>query len=327
MKTLLLILTLCLSTYAVDIADYCTPNDGLDDGVCFQDAVDDLPNGGTIIVSQGTWDIKSPISFVTYSVANSFAIKGTKDSIIKPDLSGIVFYSGNQNQITFEGLTFVGDGTTANDMSYAMYFGGSSHAKVVDCQFYGLRASASTIFAGGTELTVEDTLFHGSAGPTVIETQNSKGLTIRNSEFLDYGNLNGTYYSKTPYGVSIWVKVNASAHPTPNANAHRGVIFENVRFDEGSVKTASFTNIRYVNIKQVNVNVSGIIGGAGCLFDNVKLAKVEQSMFGYSSAARPAMVLTNNSTVRVEGLALGGAVTDYTADGTSRAFIEDCEGC
>ncbi len=299
----------------------------MNDSSGFQNAVDDLPNGGTILVDGGVWDLQGGINFVTSNV-NSFVIQGDKGAIIRPDMSAAMFYFGNQNQVDIRDLILVGDGTKAADFDYAFYFSGGAQAKIAGCQFFGVKATYSLIYASGTDVVIKDTLFHGpSSSVAVIEAVNSRGMTVTDSEFFDYGNLSGTYYSKTPYGVGHWIKVSDAAFPTPNAIAQRGVIISNVRFDEGALSAINLANIKYASISNISVNVAGVDGATGIALNNVRLAQVNMSTFGYTTASRPAMTLINGSRVQGSGITLGGGVAVPTTDSSSVTYLSLCDGC
>jgi hypothetical protein len=330
MKTLLLILLFSLSTFAVNVSIYCTPDDGNDDSACLQDLIDDLPTGGTIFFDDGTWDLKGMVSFITYTDGNnSFLLQGGKKAIIKPDYNGMIFQAGSHNQLVFQDLIFVGDGVSTNhDATYLIYVSGGWQTRITGCQFIGVKTTYSLIYVSNTDLVVSTSLFHGlSSSIGTIEASNAKGVIVRDSEFIDYANLNGGYYSKTSQGVGAWIKAYAPSHATAGATANRGVVIENVKFDEGALKTAIFQNLKYVRVDNVAVNVVGVTYGAGMVFDNVRLATVRQSFFGYSGFARPAFVLTNSSKVNVEGITLGASVFQSTVDGTSTIAVSDCDGC
>lgn len=328
MKTLLLLLflTFNLAAGTVTLSDYATPNDGQDDSADMQDAVDALTDGGTLLIDAGVWEVKAMVNFTPTNADSSILVKGDKGAIIKPDLTGIMFNFSAHNQVTLQDLIFVGDGGTGADFGYGIVASGAQ-TRIIGCQFYGLRATSSIIYLGNTDAVIRDTLFHGLSSTQVIEALNSRGLTVQDSEFFDYGNFNGTYYSKTPYGNLAWIKVSASSFPTPNANTQRGVTISNVRFDEGAKHAVNISNIRYLTISNINVNVSGVGGGAGVVMDNVRLARIDMSMFGLVTVARPAMILTSSTLVRSDGLVLGGSVFASTVDSSSVAYISQCDGC
>jgi hypothetical protein len=325
MKTLFLILLFVSAASAgtVNLSSYATPNDGHCDAAGLQAAITDLPGGGTIVVEAGTWNLNSPVSFVTYTGNNSYTLKGQKGAVIKPDLgpSQILFVSGNQNQMNFEDLVVVGDQGSAADFGMFAYVDYTAQLRIIGCQFLGLRAQSSLIYAGIADVVVKDSQFNGlAAGEAVIRTNNSRGLTVQDSEFFDYANFNGGYYSKTPYGVPAWIKM-TSTNKTVNATGQRGLVLNNVRFDEGSTYAVDAQGILFIQATNVMVNVSGVTAGAGFNLNDVKYAEIKMSMFGYSGYARPAVKAINNTTVYLDGVSLGAQVFYGVKDQSSQAFF------
>ncbi len=318
---LLIILLCAFSALGASLSDYCTPNAALDDSACFQTLVDDMPEGGTIFIDEGIWNIEDTINFVPTTPANSFIVQGTKNSIIKPSLTGILFYSGNQNQIDFRDLIIVGDGTTDADFSYGIFGGWSSHVRIIGCQFIGLKATHSIVFIGNADGVIKDSLFHGNSSEANVEASEARGLTVTDTEFLDYGSLNGVYYSKTPLGNGAWIRSTSPSFSTPNAMANRGVTISNVRLDEGALYSVELQNIRYASFYNLSVNVTAFTGGAGIVLDNVKYAEVKMSQFGYSTEERPAIRAINNSTVFIESMTVGNGVFYGERDQGSQSFF------
>jgi hypothetical protein len=318
----ILLFAAAASANTVNLSSYATANDGLDDSAGFRAAIADLPEGGTIIIDGGTWNLNSPVSFVTYSGSNSYTLKGQKGAVLKPRLgpSQVLFVSGNQYQMSFEDLIVLSDqeGTDMNMFVYADYL---SQLRIRGCQFLGLRVQTSLIYAGIADVVIKDSLFHGlSAGEAVIIAKDSRGLTVEDSEFFDYASFNGHYYSKTPFGVPAWIKI-TSTNKTVNALGQRGLMLSNVRFDEGSTYAVDATGILFLRATNVLVNVSGVDAGAGFNLNDVKYAEVKMSMFGYSGFPRPAIKAFNNTTVYVDGVALGAEVFYGVKDATSQAFF------
>jgi hypothetical protein len=320
-----LLLVSAVSAGGVNLADYTTPNDGLDDSPGFQKAIADLPAGGTIIVGAGTWNLNSPVSFVTYTNSNnSYTIKGQKGAVIKPDLTPwqTLFVSGNQNQINFEDLLVIGDENPGDDdFDKFLYVAYTSQLRIKGCQFIGLKSRSSLIFVANTDAVIRDTLFMGLAsGDGVLRTDESKGLSVIDSEFFDYAAYNGAYYSKTPSGNPAWIKVTATKSNT-NAMAQRGLFLNNVRFDEGARHAVIAIGTTYVQANSVMVNVPGIDGSGGVYLSDVKYAEIKASHFGYSQYPRPAVKAFNNTVVSIDAVSLGDKVFYGTRDQSSQAFF------
>jgi len=326
---LVLILTLALIGFGADLklSDYATPNDNLSDSADFQQAVDDLETagGGTLRVTEGIWDFDAMIDLTTFSNANnSIVIKGEKGAVIKPDLSGstILFYAGNQNQFSLENLVIVGDGNSSNsDAGYILYSNNVNQTRIIGCQFFGLKVTESVVYFGNTDGVIRDSLFYGTASiDAVVHAENYRGLTVSDSEFLDYGHLNGTYYSKTPEGNANWIKLNVTS-PIVNATGLRQTLIQNTRFDEGATYAINADGITYLQVTGITDNVANVNGAAGITLNNVKYSEVKMSSFGYATNARPAIQAFNNSTVYVDAVWLGASVFYGQRDQGSQSFF------
>jgi polygalacturonase len=325
---------ICISAKTVNLSDYATPNDGQDDSPGFQDAINDLKEsaGGTIVVTEGRWDLKGQIN-ILYSLTASVKIVGSKGAVIAPHLAPnqILFYMGNLNQFEMRDLIFVGDGMAQPDLGYLLYTNYVDQTKILGCQFYGLWAAESLIFIGNSDAVIEDSLFHGIASRVAnVSAVNFRGLTVSSTQFIDYGNYAGGYYSKTPYGNPTWIKLEGNASSlTANALSQRGVIISDVRFDEGARYAVDATNVSFLTVRRVMTNVSGMGDSTGIRMSNVGYATIEQSKFGYAAEPRPAVTALNNTRVLLNGLLVGNGVYHGAKDQTSEIHFDErfCTNC
>lgn len=330
MKTILLTLLFTLSTFGAtaSLSDYATPDDGLDDSAGIQSAIDDLTDagGGTLLFTEGTWNINNQVTFVNYDhVGNSFIIRGSKGTIIKPHVSSSlsVFEIGNQNQVALEDLVVVGDGITENvDEGHFLTTASVAQVRMTGCQFFGVRSYTSAIYALAGDVIIKDTLFYGMAsGLAVIRAENVRGLTVQDSEFLDYGMLNGTYYSKSAAGNYAWINVSGDDITAKNASGQRAILLQNLLFDEGGYKHVIASNITYMQAIGITANVPAVSEGTAFYLSNVKYAEIKMSKFGYASSPQPAITAVNNSTVYLDGISLGEDVFYGQRDSGSQAFF------
>jgi hypothetical protein len=324
---------ICISAKTVNLADYTTPSDGQNDSEGFQNAINDLKEtgGGTVLITDGRWDLKNGINIV-YSIPVSIRIVGTKTAVLAPHIPSneALFNVGNLNQFELRDIVFVGDNTSAPDFGSLLVSSYVDQTKVTGCQFYGLRAAGSLIHVGNTDAVIEDNLFHGIAsGVANITAEYFRGLTVSHSQFIDYGNLMGAYYSKTPYGNPAWIKIDGGNVGTADALSQRAVIIRDVRLDEGAKYGIDAKNLSYLNVRGVMNNVSGMGGSAGIKMSNVEYATIEQSKFGYPEAARPALLALNNSKVLVSGLSVSQGVYFGEKDQTSEIHFDErfCDNC
>lgn len=257
MKNMFKILVLVLSAVAaveaktVLLSDYATPNDGNNDTSSFQSAINDLKSngGGTLIVGDGVWELRSTVSLVDYSNYVSYLIKGEKGAVLYINGSGTdtIFYGGNTNQVEFRDLIFKGNPSDTYDASYVGYFAYASQVKVAGCQFYGLRAANALFHTANVDAVYENNLFGGACGDTsaIYANDSIMGLTVIETSFIDYGNFKDTYYSKV-CGAS-WIKVDGPSSNAVNALGPR-VLISRARFDEGTPVSVGITNINHVTI-------------------------------------------------------------------------------
>jgi hypothetical protein len=178
---------------------------------------------------------------------------------------------------------------------------------------------------------LENVQFDGDAADVaVINALNFSGLTVKSAEFLDYGNFRSGYYSKSPNNIGPWIKAEfENGILPPNATGQRVVRLQDIRFDEGASNAVKLKNVSQFTASGLTVNVSGVDGSAGVFLDNVEYAELKLSRFGYTSNPRPAIKATNNSTVEIAGISVGGGVFTGEFDKTSRTIYNDqtCRGC
>ncbi len=302
------------------------PNDDTDDSADLQLVINDImatTGGGTIYLPAGVWDFRDPITFVqTTIVNNSITIRGDKGTVIIPALSNseTLFGGGNQNQLSFENLTFIGE-ATGNDVGRFLYADNVGQLRFSNCQFYGLKSFGNFIDGNNVDLIIENSMFAGMAStPATINLTNFRGLTVRDTEFLDYGHFNGRFYSKSFFGSNAWIKVSASSVVT-NATGQRAVILQNVRFDEGAYHHVEASSVRYLSAQGIQANVATVTGGTGFYLDNVKYADIKMSNFGLANVARPAVTALNNSNVQMDGVTVADSVFYGVRDTSSQVFF------
>lgn len=324
------LLTISISAASVNLSDYATPDDGLDDSAGFQEAIDDLKSdgGGTITVTSGTWDINTTLDFTTSNNYISFKIIGDKGAVIRPfiDSYEALFKVGNNNQVAFTDLIVLGSSGSEYDAGMiisALYTG---QLRVVGCQFLGLRVRDSLIFVGmATDAIIESSQFSGNASDVaLIHGLDYVGLTIRTVEIYDYANFKDTYLSKSPSNIGNWIRAE-STRPSSGvlANGQRVVRLEDIRMDEAAPQSVFIKNAANVKASGILVRISNTDGAAGMVFENVEFAEVTMSKFGYSSAPRPAIKAINRSKILTSGISVGFGVYYGEADTSSTIFIDE----
>lgn len=317
------------------------PNDGLDDSTAIQSAIDDVvaEGGGTIIFPSGKLNITNILRFVpTNYIGGEIKLQGNRGSIVEVSTgeSGFAFYAGNLNVFTIEDLIVVGKNVPDGhpqfyDARYVVFTTYVQQTNIIRSQFYGLGvpSGGAVLYFGNTDAKVIDSQFDGSLGQypegAVIMAENSRGLTVTRSTFIDYANFHEGYISKTTSFTGSWIKVKGGV--PLGGNGIRRVVVEDCRFDEGSATAVSIENVPWVYLAGNSVNVNGSSPGKGIYLKDVEHAKIEQSWFGYTEEARPALDLTNVKAVEVVSLKFGGGVYFWKKQNVLSTSVRFCEQC
>lgn len=318
----------------VRLADYGTPGDNLDDSVGFQQAVTDLADsgGGTLVVGEGVWNIDNGINLTNPATnVTSIRISGNKGAVIRLALNeeSIFLKTGNAIQIELSGLVVVSKNPGQNyDGGYFLTAAYADQTIIQNCNFFGLYMKYDFIKVTNTDLIIEKTIFGGNAASGAqIRAVNFKGVTVRDSSFLDYANHQGIYYSKTPYNGGVWIRAENDVIPPANGSGSKAVTVSNSRFDEGAQIAISVRNAPFVDISDIHVNVSGVDSSHAIRLDNVKFSQIRLSEFGYTTATRPAIVALNNSPFEAVGLRFGNGVYFADADRNNKIYRDKCLEC
>ncbi len=90
-------------------------------------------------------------------------------------------------------------GTTGIDTQTLLSSSSVTQTIIRNCQFFGLFARDMLIRIENTDALFENNQFEGSVGNIgLIYANDFKGLTVRNTTFIDYANFGSQYLTKTP---------------------------------------------------------------------------------------------------------------------------------
>lgn len=186
-------------------------------------ALEDLARcgGGTLDVGHGRYKLETGVAKDFQNLTSKITIRGqgSNSQIIfatGPNVDGMLLQ--NLEDLKIDGITFAGspnllpDGSpnpvAGSDVFRAIHLTGILRAKITNNIFYGIAApapGAAIIKATNSYLTIEGNQFLGSAACQsgnayggMIMTDSLIGVRIIHNSFIDYGTLNGVYYSKTP---------------------------------------------------------------------------------------------------------------------------------
>ena len=268
------------------------PTGVTDSGPALKKAFDDLAKcgGGTLDIGHGQYRLETTAAKDFLNLASKITIRGrgSNSQVIfatGASVDGLVLH--NLEDLTIEGITFVGspnllkDGTpnpaAGSDVFRAIHLDSILRARIYNNMFYGIAAPASgaaIIKATNTHLTVENNQFQGSAacqsgsgyGGVIMADQHIGVRIVRNS-FIDYGVLNGVYYSKTPLVWSVaWViLINPNSLTPENSRTNNPVEISYNQFDEGAIHTiinnpdhgSAITQQMTIAHNTMNVGISG----------------------------------------------------------------------
>ena len=344
---LLLLLTISVGAQASDYVSVATTNipytgvcDGIaDDGPAIEAALENItaPGGShkLNLPSSGTCKIATPVT-------NSF--DNTHDIIVEGSGSGstLLLATGNLNafnlgaaySIAWFNVTFSGTARASSDPNYSapdanigLSFGYVLHLSFDKCQFYGTFTPGGMIRTDNTNLLFTNNKVRGSTTSTggpfgAIYMHKWIGGVIKGNTFLDYGNLNGVYHSKTPISSTIsWVlaeepagEINKEVIGTQlsesNAYSQATLVVTDNFFDEGAYRAVHVeSNIAIgkpwtarVHVARNNMNAAGVSGALGYYFQNIRDLFIDQVYVGYAYAMDvPGIYLNNVMHTTIKG--------------------------
>jgi hypothetical protein len=320
-------------------------NDGVDDTAALNSAVEVLKSrgGGKLVLPAGQIIVSDRVYFNTYGNYVSYEISGDgTEVLVNGDAGDVMFYFGNNDRVTFDGLTFVGRNVYDPahpqyvDCGYLIFANYVDKLIIRNTTFIGIRADVSIVYTGLADTVIENSNFGGSsgrfasveAGVTNQFDNWFRGLTVRNTTFLDYGNYRNTNYWKSSSDNSFWIKVQSGIAMRDSVNAmHQRLLrIEDCRFDEAATVSIGATNVEFVKIEGITVNVNSSGTSRAVDLNGVPYAEVNFSRFGYTGAARPAIKATNGSNVSIRGINLGGGVIQSQKDASSTVSAFGCIG-
>jgi len=269
------------------------PTGTTDSAPAFKAALEDLTRcgGGTLEVGHGQYKLETTVAKDFLNLASKITIRGqgSNSQVVfatGPTVDGLVLQ--NLEDLTIDGVTFVGspnllpDGSpnssAGRDVFRAISLDGILRAKVSNNMFYGIAApvpGAAIIKATNSYLTVEHNQFLGSAACQsgnayggVIMADSHIGLRVVHNSFIDYGVLNGVYYSKTPLVWSTaWViLMNPNSNSPTDSRTNNLIEISYNQFDEGAMHAIVINPdqgpavTQQVRLAYNTVNV-GLVGG------------------------------------------------------------------
>jgi hypothetical protein len=276
--------------------------------------------GGALVVPPGRYALATPVRRDFLNQASSITIKGVGSSSQFLVRSG----DGTQNlrlenleRLVLKGLVFAGTPGVRDDATAALFLSHCLQATIEQCDFYGISsistAGGAVIYANHTDLRIQSSSFRGCAGNavngnSVIYSDSWIGLDVSNTDFIDYGMLNGIEHSKTPIALTYaWVLVGAP-NKLNNAMGQGSVQLRGVRMDEGAwIGFACHpgnegSRVAQIHLSGLRINVSSAELAAGIFIYRADHVTIERSWLGYNSHSRSAISLVDAGNVTLHSV-------------------------
>lgn len=326
-----------------NVRDYGAVGDGVtDDGPAFQRAANVvMVNGGAIIVPAGKYAILTGVTFSSSLVGGSAATKpsiairgvGTASQILpKTGGKSRIFVFQNLNHVLLENLTFVGTPNVATDSLVTVSIESCIRATIRYCEFFGVSSmgtNGSIVAVDNSDLQLENSAFRGSSGNYVVGTSvinmtRWKGLYVANTDFIDWGYLEGTYHAKTNMAKPLaWIRLNET-WPLTDTMAQKEVRLVGVRMDEltvhGLLVAPATTPAAHIYITGLRVNGSFLPNGYGVKIQNAQNVTIERSWFGWAQNQNTAISLTNAGNVKLDSVKCEAGMNRIEADAATTSL-------
>ncbi|HEX6085301.1 MAG TPA: glycosyl hydrolase family 28-related protein [Thermoanaerobaculia bacterium] len=325
------------------------PSGIADSGPALQAAIDAMggPNGTSLYVPPGTYRIATGVTRNFLTGASSIVIRGEgSGSIFKIAVGahGRALQLQNLESVLLDNLTFVSSTTngSAIDAKYTLSLEYCKIAVIRRTDFYGIttvrggpigRPEGAVVYAYYTDLRIEQSSFRGCAGDytigetpfdgtPVVDNDNWTGLSVSDTDFIDWGILNGVgYIGATSPPSSAWIRL---GRPIPRSDGHGAaggaasaqahVVLRRVRLDEGAYYAVAIRTpqddpsetISHVTMSGLMINGFNDAGtnfGSGIYVNGVDHVTVERSWMGWTSyAPKAAIDLTDVGSAVIDGV-------------------------
>jgi hypothetical protein len=309
------------ATDVINVLDYGATGDGLtDDSAAVQAALDAANNttaSATVYFPTGKYLIATPITLsLEQGKQSQLRLVGAGSSSrlifgVNATQTALAFTGNNVGSVTIKKLAFTGAQTLHRGIS----FSGVLLAIIEDSHFYGVNVTGATQWGGTvyftyTRLIMRRSSFRACGGGYgadggVVTGYLWRGLDADTLEFLDYGTLNGDFFT-IANSPDAWIRLGNVNAPTTAWEAGGHAYIRNVVSDEGGANTLrAYTNdgsvIQNVDISQWRANNGS---HTGFWFHNVNNVILRNSQMGYQPSVVadgfPAVLATNVQTLNIE---------------------------
>lgn len=295
-------------------------------------------NGGTLVFPDGVTKISGSSNINQTGKFGAIRLLGSGgNSAVHIAGGGRCFEFANTSSVTVEELTFIGTpGNYVFDFTQALfYFSYVEQVTIRNCQFLGLSVNApysgppfeinkdyGIVVCNQGDLLIDRCIFGGCATnqcPNVGVTS-WNGLTIRDSQFLDYGAYaNNTLISKTG-GITntAWVRA-LNYNPVTSARQRGKISIERTTFDEAHSNALYLYGAKWLELNNVSINCSPI--GVSIFLRDIWRAKIKDSFIGYNNNMDVGVFAYDCSLIEMENLVLDGSVKYINISGATQKLI------
>lgn len=312
----------------VNISSYSGSVVGDDWSPAFSAAWDAIKaTGGEIVVDVQNTVLQSGITLQPSGylpVPVIFSGDGSNAIRINGNSSTVLFNAGNLTSLKVRDLIFTGTGLSTSEVNCSSIFRTSFVESAIfeNVMIAGLGVSKGAIHNGSAgTCIIRDCIMSGGYTSTIesgmIYSELTARLVIDNCTFYDYQNLKSDYWSKSPYGVSAWIRVdNPSLGIIGNGANNPTIKISNCRFDEGAQDSVYIDGYPLVELTNNASNMISLTSelGSGYNIKNCKHVLVKQSNFGYTSNDSPAIKLVNCENVGMVGIQADHAIHKIRKD-------------
>jgi len=338
------------------------PTGATDSGPALQSALNALgtTNGTVLFIPKGTYKIATGVTRNFSNSPSSIILRGEGSaSMLRITVGGSTraIQLQNLDSVLIENVTFVGSTTngSAVDALYTIDLDYCQQATIRRCDFYGVTTvrsgsgapAGAVVYANHSDLRIENSSFHSCAGSytigttpfdgtPVVDIDDWVGLTVSDTDFIDWGTLNGVGYTGATWpGSSAWVRLRSPASRSANAVLGQGhVVFRRVRMDEGAyygIAIKSGTSEKPASVQITGLMLNGFNNavtdqGTGVYVDAADNIRIEKSWFGWSQYAdKFAIDLNNVPNAVIDGVVCDSAkrMRKIRAAGTTNLTVRD----
>jgi hypothetical protein len=286
-------------------------------------------NGGTIVFPNGITKLSGSASVDLLGSQGAVCLTGSGgNSIVHVSTgTGVAIGVYNTSKLNVENLTFIGthqENYNNNLFDCAQSVIDCSYVEQVtvrDCKFIGIAINApygepwngyepnrhhGIVSVSEGDLLIDRCYFGGCATTQCanVNVNSWYGLTIRDSQFIDYGYYDGQTVTKTGHVTNTaWVRA-INPKPVTHARTRGKIRIERTSFDEGCNYGLFVHGAQWVEIDNLAMN-NGI--GPGIAVFNVAHTRIKDSFIGYINH-NIGLYAYNSRIIELDSLILGANV-------------------